>query len=67
MLTEFEIESLRRSEAMAPLAREHVRELLDAAAQMARERREIARVLDDLPSSFAAVREALNRLSAIVG
>ena len=57
-----EIESLRRSHAMAPLSPSHVRELIEACAQLDAERTEIKRVLADLPESFAAVRAALNRL-----
>jgi hypothetical protein len=67
MLSVEEIEQMRRSQAMGGLPRTVVDELLAAAAQMARERGEIAEVLNTLPASFTAVREALNRLSTIVG
>lgn len=66
MLSVEEIEQLRRSQAMGGLTKSVVDELLASAAQMARERREIAEVLNSLPASFTAVREALNRLSTIV-
>lgn len=66
MLSPHEIESLRRSHAMAPLSPAAVVELLDACAQMARERNEIADVLDDLPESVTALRKALNRLHRLV-
>ena len=51
---------------MAPLSQSHVRELIDACAEMARERQAIAEVLVDLPTSFAEVRKALNQLQQIV-
>jgi hypothetical protein len=66
VLSIHEIESLRRSNAMAPLSQSHVRELIDACAEMARERQAIAEVLVDLPTSFAEVRKALNQLQQIV-
>jgi hypothetical protein len=66
MLSSYEIESLRRSNAMAPLSQSHVGELLDSCAQMAKERAAIVAVLADLPDSFAAVRAALNQLQQIV-
>jgi len=66
MLSSHEIESLRRSNAMAPLGQHHVAKLLEACYQMAKEREAIAAVLADLPDSFAAVRKALNDLGRIV-
>jgi hypothetical protein len=66
MLSVHEIESLRRSNAMAPLSQSHVGELIDSCAEMARERQAMAAVLADLPMSFAAVRTALNELQRIV-
>lgn len=51
---------------MAPLSRSHVDELLEACAAMARERAVMAAVLPELPQSFAAVREALNRLHRLL-
>ena len=66
MLSLHEIESLRRSNAMAPLSQSHVCELIDSCAAMARERRAIAEVLVDLPTSFGEVRKALNQLQQIV-
>lgn len=51
---------------MAPLAPQHVDELIEVAAQMAQERRQIAEVLDDLPASVTALRAALNQLSGLV-
>ena len=61
-----EVESLRRSNAMAPLSQSHVAELLESCAQMATERSAIAAILADLPDSFGAVRAALNELQRIV-
>lgn len=66
MLASNEIESLQRSNAMAPLSQSHLQELLDSCAAMARERQAIVAVLADLPLSFAEVRKALNQLQQIV-
>ncbi|WP_162941852.1 hypothetical protein [Desertimonas flava] len=67
MLAPHEIESLRRSAAMAPLKPSDLDRLFTAAAEMAAERAAIAKVLDELPASFGAVRAALNELKRIVG
>jgi hypothetical protein len=66
MLQSHEIESLRRSHAMAPLSAEHVGDLIDSCAQMAREREAIHAVLTGLASPFGDVRKALNDLQRIV-
>ena len=66
MLAAHEIEILRRSAAMAPLSPADVAELLDTADQLARERRQIAEVLEGLPAAVGEFRAALNRLHAIV-
>ena len=66
MLAVHEIESLRRSAAMAPLAPSHVLELLDTADRLARERAAIAEVLNNLPATVNELRAALNRLAAII-
>jgi len=66
VLSVHDIESMRRSHAMAPLSPTHVSELLDSCQKLARERAEIAAVLADLPESVAALREALNRLHRLV-
>jgi hypothetical protein len=64
MLKSHEIESLRRSQAMAPLSVSHVNQLLDSCADMARERAAIVEILSSLPDSFGEVRKALNELAA---
>jgi hypothetical protein len=61
-----QVDRLRRSAAMAPLGSDAVTELLDACAQMAAERRQIAAVLARLPSSVAELRAALNELHGLV-
>ena len=58
VLTIAEITTLRRSATMAPPSPASVAELLGACEQMARERDEIAAVLDALPATFAEVRAA---------
>jgi hypothetical protein len=67
VLTVEEVEQLRRSHAMAPLSPAAVSELLAAAAQMAAERRQIARTLAELPTAVTELRGALNRLHRLVG
>jgi hypothetical protein len=67
MLTMHDVESIRRSAAMAPLSSDEAFRVLEACDQLLRERARIAAVLDDLPASWANVRAALNELRAIVG
>jgi hypothetical protein len=66
MLTIHDVESIRRSAAMAPLSSDEAIRVLEACDQLLRERARIAEVLDDLPASWANVRSALNELRAIV-
>ena len=66
MLSVHEIESMRRSYAMAPLSPATVTELLESCALMARQRAAMVAVLAELPASFAAVRSALNSLQQIL-
>lgn len=66
MLAAHEIESMRRSHAMAPLSSSHVDELIETCAQLTREREQIARVLSGLPESFSELRAALNELHRIL-
>ena len=66
MLTAHDIEGFRRSAAMAPLSHDSTMAVLDECARLLREREQIATVLTDLPSSFAAVRVALNELQRLV-
>jgi hypothetical protein len=62
MLRSYEIESMRRSHAMAPLSPLHVNELIETCVQFAREREQIACIVLGLPESFAELRTALNEL-----
>ena len=66
MLASHEIESMRRSHAMAPLSQSHVAELIETCTQLAKEREQIAAVVIGLPDSFAEVRAALNELHRIL-
>jgi hypothetical protein len=66
MLKSHEVESLRRSQSMAPLRPGLVHELLKSCAQMARKREAILNVLSALPNNFGEVRKALNELHRIV-
>ena len=68
VLSRTEIEGLRRSAAMAPLSADAVTQVLQACEQMAREREQIQLILkSQLPPNWSAVRDALRRLSTIVG
>ena len=66
MLSLHDLESLRRSNAMAPLSPSSVSELIETCTKMAKERAEIRAILTELPGSFGDVRTALNRLQRIV-
>jgi hypothetical protein len=66
VLSVHEIESLRRTHAMAPLSPAAVAELIEWSARMVRQRAEMMAVLEELPASFAAVRSALNALQRIL-
>jgi hypothetical protein len=55
-----EVENMRRSAAMSSLWIDDQRRLLDACTKMAREGTQIAAVLDELPTSWASVRKAMN-------
>jgi hypothetical protein len=61
-----EIEQLRRSHAMAPLAASAVDQLLATAAGLAAQRDAIAAVLAELPTAFGDVRNALNEMARII-
>lgn len=61
-----DIESRRRSAAMAALSPSAIAELLETCEQYARERAEIAAILANLPESVAALRGALNQLHQLV-
>jgi hypothetical protein len=62
-----DVERLRRSHAMAPLAASQVELLLEECGRMARQRQQVAAVLAELPGSVGELRAALNRLYPIVG
>jgi hypothetical protein len=66
VLSVYEVESMRRSHAMAPLSASQVSVLLDACAQMARERARVADLLEDLPATVAALRATLNELHHVI-
>ena len=66
MLSLHDLESLRRSNAMAPLSPSSVSELIETCTTMAKERAAIRAILTELPVSFGDVRTALNRLQRIV-
>jgi hypothetical protein len=65
-MTLAEIEVTRRSAAMAPLPPETVNQLLRELQQHVSERERIVAILNDLPSTFGALREALNELHRLV-
>lgn len=51
---------------MAPLSASQVSALIDACDSLLREREQIAGIVGSLPSSFTAVRTALNDLHRIL-
>lgn len=65
MLSSEEVESLRRSQAMAPLGPHHVEMLLEACAQSARERRELAEIVAELRAVFPPVREVIGKMARL--
>ena len=66
MITVHDIEGFRRSAALAPLPSHTTIEILEQFDRLVREREQIARVLADLPSSFGAVRAAVNELQTLI-
>ncbi len=66
MITLSELESLRRSQAMAPLSGSQVSALIDACDALLREREQITAIVGTLPNSFTAVRKALNDLHRLL-
>jgi hypothetical protein len=60
-----QIESMRRSAAMAPLSPASVMEVLETAAELARRHREIAKILHSIGSRWPDVRAALNALARL--
>ena len=63
--TPAELESIRRSAAMAPLPPRQVAELPDGYVQLAREREQLHRLLAELGPAWRAARAVLNRLSEL--
>src|SRR5258706_14256829 len=61
-LTIHDVESIRRSAAMAPLSQDEAFRVLEACDQLLRERARVAGGLADLPSSMAEVRWSVNVL-----
>ena len=66
MVTLSELESLRRSQAIAPLPSSQVLAIIDACDQLVRERDRIAAIVAGLPTSFSELRMALNELHRIL-
>ena len=66
MLSKHDLEALRRSHAMAPLAPSQVSELLDTCARLICEHEAAVAVVRDLPPTFSALRAALNTLHRIL-
>ena len=66
MLTVHDLQSIRRSAAMAPLSSDEATRVFEACEQLLTERARIAELLADLPASWTNVRTVLNELQAIV-
>ena len=66
MRTATDVESIRRSAAMAPLSQDEAFRVLETCRQLLVERARIAALLADLPASWSSVRNVLNEVQAIV-
>jgi hypothetical protein len=66
VLTLNDLESTRRSAAMAALSKEETMRLIETCRQLLNERARILAVLADLPSTVSALRTTLNELHRIV-
>ena len=66
MLTVNDLQSIRRSAAMAALSSEETARVLEACEELLRERARIVELLGGLPASWSNVRKVLNELQAIV-
>jgi hypothetical protein len=67
MLSTHEIESLRRSNAMAPRSPSQVALLLEACDELVRQRAELVTLISNLPQPFGSVRTILNEVHRILG
>ena len=67
VLTVHELQSIRRSAAMAPLSPAEVERVVIACEVLLKERARIVQLLADLPASWTSVRKMLNELQSIVG
>lgn len=67
MHTAAELESLRRSAAMAPLPSRQVVDVLDAYLELVHERARIEALLSELGPSWRTARTVLNQLSELLG
>lgn len=66
VMTVYELETLRRSAAMAALPKNDVDEVIRQCIQLQRERQQIVEMLGRLPESVTALRETLNALHRLV-
>ena len=66
MMTVHDVESARRSVAMAPLSKDETFRILAELERLIRERSHISSVLGSMSPSFVAVRKALNEVQRIV-
>jgi len=61
-----ELESIRRSAAMAPLPTRQIAELLDGYVAVLREREQVRRLLAELGPNWRGARVVLNQLSELM-
>jgi hypothetical protein len=66
VLSKHDVEALRRSHAMAPLAPSQVSELLDTCTRLICQHEAAVAAVQELPPTFAALRTALNALHRIL-
>src|SRR3954465_4021582 len=60
----WEIETAKRSAAIAPLSKHEVDRILDELHRLTRERQQMTTILGGLPATFHEVRKALNELQS---
>lgn len=66
VMTVNDVESIRRSAAMAPLSQDETFRVLETCDRLLHERARISALLAELPPSWTNVRQVLNELQAIV-
>ena len=66
VLSKHDVEAVRRSNAMAPLSRSQVEELLETCDRLLREREALVALVRELPPTFESLRSSLNAVHRIL-